>query len=123
MPVKSLKDQLWRRKPTYLSHPVFAKNPEMLFPSYAVPWGSPVPTYSNGTLAFVGGGFEIDWKNANNFTVFADTFDTDDTFDQFPISNYKWSDFYKKYFSGEDDIKEHNQLGELKKIKEETSSK
>ena len=46
--------------------------------------------------------------------MLADTFDTDDTFDQFPISNYKWSDFYKKYFSGEDDIKEHNQLRELK---------
>ena len=48
--------------------------------------------------------------------MLADTFDTDDTFDQFPISNYKWSDFYKKYFSGEDDIKEHNQLRELKNL-------
>ena len=85
----------------------------MLFPSYAVPWGSPVPTYSNGTLAFVDGGFEIDWANAQNFTIFADTFDESDTFDQFPIPNYKWSDFYKKYFSGDDDIKEHNQSREL----------
>ena len=85
----------------------------MLFPSYAVPWGSPVPTYSNGTLAFVDGGFEIDWANAQNFTIFADKFDESDTFEQFPIQNYKWSDFYKKYFSGDDDIKEHNQSREL----------
>lgn len=88
----------------------------MLFPSYAVPWGSPVPTYSNGSLAFVDGGFEIDWSNADvsNFTVFTD--EATDTFEQFPISDYKWSDFYRKYFSGADDIKEHNQLRELKRI-------
>lgn len=84
----------------------------MLFPYYAVPWGSPVPTYDNGSLAFIDNGFEIDWANdkVKNFTTFSST--VGGTFDEFPKANYKWSDFYRKYFSGADDLEEHQQLRE-----------
>ena len=67
----------------------------MMFPYYAVPWASPVPAYQNGSLAFVDDGFEIDWARASNFSMSADK---PGTFDAYPIPNYKWSDFFKKYF-------------------------
>ena len=102
------KDKLWRRKSTYLSHPAFARNPDMLFPYYSVPWGSPVPTYDNGTLAFIDGGFEIDWEKAKNYTTFSSTIDGE--FDEFPEENYKWSEFYRKYFTSEDDAEEYEKL-------------